>query len=75
MFRALLVFILALLVFVNKLFAVNTDTIPLKYHSDKIKVVSVAPLFARAIRNVHEHGSISSLFKQVFAHQTKIELK
>jgi ribose-phosphate pyrophosphokinase len=54
---------------------VVTDTIPLKHHSDKIKVVSVAPLFARAIRNVHEHGSISSLFKQVFAHQTKIELK
>ena len=54
---------------------VVTDTIPLKHHSDKIKVVSVAPLFARAIRNVHEHGSISSLFRQVFAHQTKIELK
>ncbi|MFM8994674.1 MAG: ribose-phosphate pyrophosphokinase [Bacteroidota bacterium] len=53
---------------------VVTDTIPLKHHSDKIKVVSVAPLFARAIRNVHEHGSISSLFKQVFAHQTKIDL-
>jgi hypothetical protein len=42
---------------------VVTDTIPLKQHIDKIKILSVAPLFARAIRNVHENGSISSLFK------------
>jgi len=42
---------------------VVTDTIPLKQHSSKIKVLSVAPLFARAIRNVHEYGSISSLFR------------
>jgi ribose-phosphate pyrophosphokinase len=41
------------------------DTIPLKQHSDKIKVLSVAPLFSRAIRNVHESGSISSLYKMV----------
>ncbi|MFT7588902.1 MAG: ribose-phosphate pyrophosphokinase [Limisphaerales bacterium] len=39
-----------------------TDTIPLKRRSDKIKVVSVAKLFARAIRHTHEHRSISSLF-------------
>ncbi len=54
---------------------VVTDTIPLKQHIDKIKVLSVAPLFARAIRNVHENGSISSLFKQVFSSQTNLELK
>lgn len=54
---------------------VVTDTIPLKQHVDKIKVLSVAPLFARAIRNVHENGSISSLFKQVFSSQTNLELK
>lgn len=54
---------------------VVTDTIPLKQHVDKIKVLSVAPLFARAIRNVHENGSISSLFKQVFTSQTNLELK
>jgi ribose-phosphate pyrophosphokinase len=54
---------------------VVTDTIPLKQHIDKIKVLSVAPLFARAIRNVHENGSISSLFKQVFTSQTNLELK
>jgi ribose-phosphate pyrophosphokinase len=39
------------------------DTIPLKYESKKIKVLSVASLFARAIRNVHEHKSISLLFE------------
>lgn len=38
------------------------DTIPLKQQSDKIKVLSVAPLFARAIRNAHEYKSINSLF-------------
>ena len=51
------------------------DTIPLKRHIDKIKVLSVAPLFARAIINVHENGSISSLFKQVFNSQTSLDLK
>jgi ribose-phosphate pyrophosphokinase len=40
------------------------DTIPLKRQSDKIKVLSVAPLFAKAIRNAHEFKSINSLFIQ-----------
>ncbi|MFI5162067.1 MAG: ribose-phosphate pyrophosphokinase [Sphingobacteriales bacterium] len=40
-----------------------TDTIPLKYQSEKIKVLSTAQLFAKAIENVNEHGSISQLFK------------
>ena len=39
-----------------------TDTIPLKKRSSKIKVLSSAKLFARAIRNTHEHRSISALF-------------
>lgn len=38
------------------------DTIPLKEESDKIKMLSTAKLFARAIRNTHEHRSISALF-------------
>ena len=38
------------------------DTIPLKKHSSKIKTLSTAKLFARAIRNTHEHRSISALF-------------
>jgi ribose-phosphate pyrophosphokinase len=54
---------------------VVTDTIPLKHHTDKIKVLSVAPLFAHAIRNVHENGSISSLFKQIHNRQTNMDLK
>ncbi|WP_258104842.1 ribose-phosphate pyrophosphokinase [Marinoscillum sp. MHG1-6] len=38
------------------------DTIPLKKESSKIKVLTVAELFAQAINNVHNYGSISSLF-------------
>jgi ribose-phosphate pyrophosphokinase len=40
-----------------------TDTIPLKHASPKIKVLTTADLFAKAISNVNEHGSISQLFK------------
>ncbi len=40
-----------------------TDTIPLKQQSPKIRVLSTAKLFAKAIANVNEHGSISQLFK------------
>jgi ribose-phosphate pyrophosphokinase len=40
-----------------------TDTIPLKQESSKIKVLSTADLFAKAITNVNEHGSISGLFR------------
>lgn len=39
-----------------------TDTIQLKHESEKIKVLSTAELFAEAIKNVNEHGSISNLF-------------
>lgn len=39
------------------------DTIPLRQEVSKIKVLSVADLFANAIRNVTEFGSISSLFQ------------
>ncbi|MEO0043657.1 MAG: hypothetical protein RL329_3105 [Bacteroidota bacterium] len=38
------------------------DTIPLKEQTPKIKVVSTAKLFARALRNTHEHRSISAMF-------------
>jgi ribose-phosphate pyrophosphokinase len=40
-----------------------TDTIELKQQSEKIRVLSTADLFARAIANVNEHGSISQLFR------------
>ena len=39
------------------------DTIPLQQTSSKIKVISTAKLFARAIRNTHENKSIEALFE------------
>jgi ribose-phosphate pyrophosphokinase len=41
---------------------VVTDTIPLRGHSDKIKVISVADLFADVINKVYKYKSISSNF-------------
>jgi len=41
---------------------ITTDTIPLQQENEKVRVISLAPLFARAIRNVVTHESISSLF-------------
>ena len=41
---------------------VVTDSIPLKFKNKKIKVLSVAGLFAKAIRKIHENESTSSLF-------------
>ncbi|MBI1306493.1 MAG: ribose-phosphate diphosphokinase [Bacteroidetes bacterium] len=49
-----------------------TDTIPLKGESKKIKTISVDRLFANAIRNVCEYGSISSLFNIDNAYQSKL---
>lgn len=39
-----------------------TDTIPLRSAPARVEVVSVAPLLAASIRNLHESKSISSLF-------------
>ena len=42
---------------------VVTDTIPMgNKRSDKIHVISVASLFARAIRRIHDGDSVSDLF-------------
>ena len=44
---------------------VVTNSIPLKEESircSRIKVLSVAPLLARAIQSIHEDGSVSTLF-------------
>ncbi len=41
---------------------VITDTIPKEIKSDKIKVLSVADLFAHVMQRVHKHESISSHF-------------
>lgn len=45
------------------------DTIPMRHHSDKIKVLSVANLFAIAIRNAFENKSIHGLF--IHSHNRK----
>lgn len=40
-----------------------TDTIAPRIQSDKIRVLSTAELFAKAITSVNQHSSISALFK------------
>jgi len=40
--------------------SVETQPVPL---SSRVKVVSVAPLFAEAIRRIHNRESISVLFR------------
>ena len=40
-----------------------TDTIPFVDAHDRVEVLSVASLLAKAIRNIHDNGSVSSLFK------------
>ena len=44
---------------------VVTDTIivPTSHQKEKVKVLSVAPLFAEAIRRIHAEDSVSSLFR------------
>ena len=39
-----------------------TDSLPQKKTISKVKVLTVADLFAKAIRKIHDHESISSLF-------------
>jgi ribose-phosphate pyrophosphokinase len=39
-----------------------SDSIPLKLENDKIRVISVAELFAKAIGRIRDNGSISTLF-------------
>ncbi len=41
---------------------ITSDSIPLKKSSDKIKVLSIAPVFADVIKKVYHHQSISSNF-------------
>ncbi|RYF56942.1 MAG: ribose-phosphate pyrophosphokinase, partial [Cytophagaceae bacterium] len=41
---------------------VVADTLPMKQSNEKIRVLSVAELFAKAIGRIRDHESISSLF-------------
>lgn len=43
---------------------VVTNTIPLRQDLEKIKVLNLGPLFAKAVRRIHDYESISSLFIQ-----------
>ena len=52
---------------VEEVVVCNTIPVPLERQTGKIKVISVAPLFARAIENVYGNGSISGLFDPDFA--------
>ena len=45
----------------------DTIEVPQEYQNDKIKVVSVAPLFARGIHTVFHNGSVSKLFDVDFS--------
>ncbi|MEG0476844.1 MAG: ribose-phosphate pyrophosphokinase [Raoultibacter sp.] len=45
----------------------NTIDVPQEYQTGKIKVISVAPLLARAIMNVYGNGSVAALFDPDFA--------
>lgn len=50
------------------------DTIPLRQNCKKIRVLSVAELFGKAISSVNEHGSISELFRISDEYQAKINI-
>lgn len=52
---------------VEEVVVCDTIPVPLEKQTGKIKVVSVAPLFARAIANVYSNGSVSDLFDPDFA--------
>lgn len=52
---------------VEEVVVCNTIPVPLERQTGKIKVISVAPLFARAIANVYNNGSVSELFDPDFA--------
>ena len=47
---------------IEEVVVTNTVPVPLERQTGKIKVLSVAPLFAKTINNVYVNGSVSSLF-------------
>lgn len=52
---------------VEEVVVCNTIPVPLERQTGKIKVISVAALFARAIANVYNNGSVAELFDPDFA--------
>ena len=47
---------------IEEVVVTNTIPVPLDRQTGKIKVISVAPLLAKTIKNVYENGSVSGLF-------------
>ncbi len=47
---------------IEKLFVLNTIEIPEEKKFDKLQLVSVAPIFAEAIRSIYEETSVSKLY-------------
>ncbi len=47
---------------ISNFFVSNTIEIPPDKMMDKIKIISIAPLLAEAIREIHNNGSVSQLF-------------
>ena len=47
---------------IEELVLLNTMPIPPEKMLDKMKVLSVAPIFAEAIYRIHTNGSVSKLF-------------
>lgn len=52
---------------VEEVVCCNTIPVPQERQTGKIRMCSVAPLFARAIENVYNNGSVSTLFDPDFA--------
>ena len=46
----------------HRLVVTNTIPLPDAIQSDKIEVLTVAPLLAETIKRIHEHESVSALF-------------
>ncbi|MEF2845232.1 MAG: ribose-phosphate diphosphokinase, partial [Eggerthellaceae bacterium] len=52
---------------IDEVVVCNTIPVPEEHQTGKIKVISVAPLLARAISNVYSNKSVASLFDPEFA--------
>lgn len=48
---------------IKKIFVTDTINLPLAKTNDKIEIISVAPIFAKAIKRIHKGMSVTSLFK------------
>ena len=48
---------------IEEVVVTNAVPVPLERQTGKIKVVTLAPLFAQTIKNVYNNGSVASLFE------------